>query len=268
MLSTVSRFGNSKGMVAMPNLVGLTRDAAILTVTNAGLLFTSSNNVDSTSANNGKVTAQAIASGTLLDYESSITFSVGVYTAPAGPVITYVIEIDTTTGLPKVYEVDDGLPYCVTTSSPYLQSQKRKNVNRKYTYSDGVKTSTYEEVYVSAAPTITTAYVKACGAPSDTCGADYIVGVTAWTACNGYHSRTEKVCKDCTVSGTVCGPQYNTGNVPCCYTVSSSDSCGKCSCTATKSCMTTTTTMCGTTSTTATTGPTDKPCTWSGTPCA
>jgi beta-lactam-binding protein with PASTA domain len=79
MLSSVAIFGGSKGMVAMPDLSGLSRDAAIATVQSAGLVFSSSSNVDSTSGNNGKVVSQSIASGTLIDYESAITFVVGLY---------------------------------------------------------------------------------------------------------------------------------------------------------------------------------------------
>ena len=84
MLSFVSRFGSFKGMVPMPDLSGLNRGQAISAIQTAGLTFKSNSPVESSNSSlNDKVSSQEIASGTLIDYESEISFSYYVYVAPA-----------------------------------------------------------------------------------------------------------------------------------------------------------------------------------------
>ncbi len=70
-------------MVAVPNLVGLLNTAAQTAITNSGLTFSSSsttNTGDSNLAN--KVQSQTPTSGTLADYESSVSFVSYSYVAP------------------------------------------------------------------------------------------------------------------------------------------------------------------------------------------
>lgn len=76
----VSRFGSSKGMVAVPNLSGQTTDQAIETIRNTGLTFKQSTlRITQTQAFDKKVFNQDIAPGTLVDYESEISFSFDSY---------------------------------------------------------------------------------------------------------------------------------------------------------------------------------------------
>jgi hypothetical protein len=265
MLSSVAIFGGSKGMVAMPDLSGLSRDAAIATVQSAGLVFSSSSNVDSTSGNNGKVVSQSIASGTLIDYESAITFVVGLYTAPSGPVITYVTDTNPDGSL-KIYEVNDGSPFCVTTNSPYLESQKRKYVYLTYRYIDGVKDPNFTALETPTnnpvAPTITTAYSTNCGyvvPPAVTC-TTATEEVSSWSSCsNGYREkyiRDKTVCTD----GTSSTSNLRLITESCCVTVSSQTSCTSCICNS-RSCTTERTILCGSTTRTETTTNPDVSCT-------
>lgn len=259
MLGSITIYGGSKGMVAMPNLSGLSRDSAIAAIQSAGLVFTSSSNVDSTSGNNGKVVSQSITAGVLLDYESPITIGVGLYTAPVGPVITYVTDTNADGSL-KVYEVNDGAAFCVTTNSPYLESQKRKYVYLTYKYIDGVKDTTFAALESPTAdpvaPTITTAYSANCGwspPPAVTCGASYNVVVGAWSTCDGYHERSVKDCQDCTDGTTICGSTYK-ASAACCITVAGTTSVFGCSAcrNATQTCTKTYDSLCGSTTTTHT----------------
>lgn len=89
MLSFVARFGSSKGMVLVPNLSGLTTEAATSAIQNAGLRFTgSSTSTTSSSSLGDKVFSQSITSGTLVEYESPISFESYVY-VPYQPTVTY-----------------------------------------------------------------------------------------------------------------------------------------------------------------------------------
>lgn len=256
MLGSISIFGGGKGMVAMPNLSGLSRDAAISAVQSAGLVFASSINVDATSENNGKVVSQSVSSGTLVDYESSITFGVGLYTAPSGPVITFVTDTNPDGSL-KVYEVNDGDPFCVTTNSPYIQSQKRKYVYLTYKYIDGVKDTTFTALQTPTsdpvAPTISIAYSTACGyvaPPAVTC-TQSSQPWGQWSACsNGYRSRTERQYQTCTDGTSQWVGDYYTVTEACCVSLGTTYSnCTSCVC-AYKTCDAVTSTLCGSVTTT------------------
>ena len=83
MLGFIGRWAASKGMVAVPNLIGLLNTAAQTAIANSGLTFSSSsttNTEDSGLAN--KVASQTPTSGTLADYESSVSFVYYTYVAP------------------------------------------------------------------------------------------------------------------------------------------------------------------------------------------
>lgn len=90
MLGIGGRFVGAKGMVAVPNLSGLSRSAAQTAITNAGLQFAESTlPVDTTNSSLGdKVSGQSVAAATLVDYESTISYSYYRYVAPppSGPV--------------------------------------------------------------------------------------------------------------------------------------------------------------------------------------
>jgi hypothetical protein len=83
MLGFIGRWAASKGMVAVPNLIGLLNTAAQTAIANSGLTFSSSsttNTGDSGLAN--KVASQTPTAGTLANYESSVSFVYYTYVAP------------------------------------------------------------------------------------------------------------------------------------------------------------------------------------------
>jgi len=83
MLGFIGRWAASKGMVSVPNLIGLLNTAAQTAIANSGLAFSSSsttNTGDSGLAN--KVASQTPTSGTLANYESSVSFVYYNYVAP------------------------------------------------------------------------------------------------------------------------------------------------------------------------------------------
>jgi beta-lactam-binding protein with PASTA domain len=89
MLGIGGKFASSKGMVAVPNLSGLTRQQAKDTLAASGLRFSGETEIanNSGSSSNGTATNQSVAAGTLIDYESSISFQYfGTYVPPAPPV--------------------------------------------------------------------------------------------------------------------------------------------------------------------------------------
>lgn len=91
MLGIGGKFAGAKGMVAVPSLSGLSRSAAQTAITGAGLLFFEDPTpVDTTnSALDGKVTGQSFSPGTLVDYETIISYSYNRYVAPppSGPTL-------------------------------------------------------------------------------------------------------------------------------------------------------------------------------------
>jgi hypothetical protein len=83
MLGFIGRWAASKGMVSVPNLIGLLNTAAQTAIANSGLAFSSSsttNTGDSGLAN--KVASQTPTAGTLANYESSVSFVYYTYVAP------------------------------------------------------------------------------------------------------------------------------------------------------------------------------------------
>jgi hypothetical protein len=227
MLSSVAIFGGSKGMVAMPNLSGLSRDAAITAIQSNGLVFLSSSNVDSTSENNNKVVSQSVSAGTLVDYESSITIGIGLYTAPSGPVITFVTD-------PTVYEVNDG-DYECSPITQYTKIQDRKNITYTYRYVDGVKDNSYTPTqnFVSQANTIFTANSADCGyvaPPAVTCTTSQTL-ISNGSCNNGYKTKTVMDVTSCSDGTQSSGSPYNITE-ECCvslgttYTNSTACNCG------------------------------------------
>lgn len=92
MLGIGGKFASSKGMVAMPNLSNLTRSQAIDAIQQAGLrLGNAQSSSTSNQSQDQKVSSQAVVAGTLLDYETAVSFSYLNYVAPPvpqGPTVT------------------------------------------------------------------------------------------------------------------------------------------------------------------------------------
>jgi hypothetical protein len=80
MLGFITRYGSSKGMVSVPDLAGQTADQAVQIIRNNGLTFKQSTlRITQNQAFNNKVFNQNVAPGTLVDYESEISFSYDSY---------------------------------------------------------------------------------------------------------------------------------------------------------------------------------------------
>ena len=92
MLGIGGKFVGAKGMVIVPNISNLSRSAAQAAISAAGLkFFEVTTPLDTTdSAADGKVFFQSIASGSVVDYETEVSYSYYRYVAPppvpSGPV--------------------------------------------------------------------------------------------------------------------------------------------------------------------------------------
>ena len=97
MLGIGGKFASSKGMVAMPSLSGLTRSQAINAIQQAGLrLGNAAISNTSTQSQDQKVSSQAVATGTLVDYETAVSFTYFNYVAPPVPQGPTVINVTST----------------------------------------------------------------------------------------------------------------------------------------------------------------------------
>lgn len=159
MLGIGGKFASSKGMVAVPNLSGLTRQEAKDAIASAGLRFSGETEISNSSgsSSNGKATNQSVAAGTLIDYESPISFEYfGTY---VDPVYVTKTEENCTQNNRYVYLDFLGFSYgpCVNktktvTSSRSYQLWVSQTCTTKTYYSDGTTYTspsyTYPEQYV------------------------------------------------------------------------------------------------------------------------
>lgn len=77
MLGIGGKFASSKGMVKVPDLVGLSRAAAKAALSDAGLKFGTESSVsnDLGSSYNGDVSSQTPTANTLVEYETVVSFN-------------------------------------------------------------------------------------------------------------------------------------------------------------------------------------------------
>lgn len=128
MLGIGGRFVGAKGMVQMPNLANLSPTAATAALTAAGLQLGTASEVESSnSGDNEKVFTQSVAAGTLVDYDSAISYSYYRYVPPA---IVYTLDTvkiadgspTTETGCnktPNLQNASNQYFYCTRTLTPY-----------------------------------------------------------------------------------------------------------------------------------------------------
>lgn len=147
MLGIGGKFASSKGMVAVPDLSGLTRQQAKDAISSAGLRFGSETEISNSSgsSSDGKATNQSIAAGTLIDYESTISFQYfGTYVAPPPPVT--LVRTESTTLVECIAcGVYAGLTYstscsggvCTTTKTRTYTDTVSNTPATIYFYSDG-----------------------------------------------------------------------------------------------------------------------------------
>jgi hypothetical protein len=127
------KFAGAKGMVAVPNLSGLSRSAAQTAITNAGLtFFENTTPVDTTNSSlDNKVSGQSLIAGTLVDYETVVSYSYNRYVAPppSGPTLVLPVLRITNT----VY----GLDYQCSGFTRIITTTEQVQISYRYNYSDG-----------------------------------------------------------------------------------------------------------------------------------
>jgi len=196
MLGFISRFGSSKGMVAVPNLLGVATATANTQVTSAGLrvsLLSGPRNTNVISEG-GVSVAQTPAAGTLVDYETEVVITVGNYiadTVNVGPCENY----GATTNDPD---------YCSGTLYVYgsARTKRRKTVTTTNNVT-GTTTITFDNTCSDNVVSRGSAYINGqCGyvAPPTTCTATTNYG--AYSACNAPATYNTSGTKTRTVSGT------------------------------------------------------------------
>jgi hypothetical protein len=176
MLGFVSRFGSSKGMVRVPNLVGLSAVAApgqvfspaVQALINSGLRFSVGKAEDTTvEANDKKVKSQFPPADTLVNYESEVSL---VYN-------TYIVI--TTYGNVENYNVVTTYSCSGTTRIPTTTTYRRRLVFANQVpifYEELSSTSVTGQAQQQS---VECGYVvPPCRRPSETCGAP-----TAWSGC-------------------------------------------------------------------------------------
>jgi outer membrane biosynthesis protein TonB len=110
-------WASSKGMVAVPDLSTLTYTDAIAALEDAGLNYTNSGSTNTANSNlNNIIATQSVAAGTLVDYETNISFTYYTYVATPTPVPTPVAPTPTPTPTPT--PVTPVAPVPVPTPTP------------------------------------------------------------------------------------------------------------------------------------------------------
>jgi hypothetical protein len=125
-------------MVLVPSLTGLSRSSAESAIEAAGLIVGSVGTTSGSSSQDNKVAAQGIASGTLVDYDTQISFTVYDYVAPSGPYVVSTEQISATCAYTS--STSNGT-YCVGTTKVTTYTSYTYTQYRRY-WSDG-STDTY-----------------------------------------------------------------------------------------------------------------------------
>lgn len=196
MLGFVSRFGSSRGMVAVPNLLGVATATANTQVTSAGLLVSPLSGPRNTNviSEGGVSVAQTPAAGTLVDYETEVVITVGNYiadTVNVGPCQNY----GTTTNDPD---------YCSGNLYVYgsARTKRRKTVTTTNNIT-GITTTTFDNTCTDDVVSRGSGYINGqCGyvAPPTTCTKTRNEG--PYSACNARYQIYISGTQTRTISGT------------------------------------------------------------------
>jgi hypothetical protein len=212
MLGFVSRFGSSKGMVAVPDFSGVATATALGQVVLSGLQVSAASGIRNTNvlAQNGVSLSQIPAAGTLVDYETEVIITSGNYVADTvnvGPCQNY----GTTTNDPD---------YCNGNLYVYgsARTKRRKTVTTTNNIT-GITTTEYDNSCTDDVVSRGSAYINGqCGyvAPPTTC--TYTISYGAYGACNAPYTYNTSGTKTRTVSGTNtnCQPFSYPESATCC----------------------------------------------------
>jgi hypothetical protein len=198
--SFVSRFGSSKGMVAVPNFSGIASGAANSQITAAGLRVSAESRIRNTNvlAQNGVVLSQTPEAGTLVDYETEIVITSGNFIADT-VVVGDCQNYGTTTNDPD---------YCSGSTYVYGSSRtKRKKIITTTTNVTGTITTSDDFSCTDSVVSRGSTQINGqCGyvAPPVVCvPTEY--ALTGWGACvNGTQTRTMyKITSNCFVTNPI-----------------------------------------------------------------
>jgi hypothetical protein len=171
MLGFITRYGSSKGMVAVPNLAGKTADEAIQIIRDTGLTFKQGTlRITSNVAFDKKVYLQNLAPDTLVDYESEISFSYDSY---------YGTTANVTYGPVEVYNT---IPSEACSGTTLVRT--RTFLNRRKVLFNGEDQGFYDEVASTTDGGTSEPNSAACGyvPPARVCPTSD-VATSAWSAC-------------------------------------------------------------------------------------
>jgi hypothetical protein len=176
MLGFVAKFGSSKGMVRVPNLVGLSAERpsgqtfppAVQALVDSGLNFSVSTAEDTTVfANDKKVKSQNPAVNTLVDYESGVSFIYNSYI------------IITSYGNPENYNTITTYSCSGTTRIPTTTTYRRRAVYNNLAFVSWEELASSSATGQAQQQSVECGYVvPPCTRPTETCGAP-----TAWSGC-------------------------------------------------------------------------------------
>lgn len=212
MLGFVSRFGSSKGMVAVPDFSGVATATALGQVVSSGLQVSAASGIRNTNVlvQNGVSLSQIPAAGTLVDYETEVIITSGNYVADTvnvGPCQNY----GTTTNDPD---------YCNGNLYVYgsARTKRRKTVTTTNNIT-GETTTTFDNTCTDDVVSRGSNYINGqCGyvAPPTTC--TYTISYGAYSACNAPATYNTSGTKTRTVSGTNtnCQPFSYSESPTCC----------------------------------------------------
>lgn len=212
MLSFVSRFGSSKGMVAVPNLLGVVTATANTQVISAGLRVSSLSGTRNTNviSEGGVSLAQTPAAGTLVDYETEVVITSGNYVADTVNV-SVCQNYGTTTNDPD---------YCSGNVYVYgsARTKRRKTITTTNNVT-GTTTTTYDNSCTDDVVSRGSNYINGqCGyvEPPKGCTATRSEG--PYSACNAAYAYLSAGTKTRTISGTdaSCNPFSYPEYASCC----------------------------------------------------
>ena len=200
----------------MPNLSGLTRDQAKAAIQSSGLRFTGETSSSTGNQSlNDRVNSQSISAGTLIDYESEVSF---VYLSYVAPVVTLV---NTVTGSCQAYSSSTDSFCSGTTLITTITTFRERLIT--YYYSDGSSSSAYQECSALSS-TNNVSNSATCGyvAPAPSCQAS--CGAYTWSACSGGSQTGTRTC-----IRTDCSTVTETTSRSCCTASCGSYTWGTCS---------------------------------------
>jgi hypothetical protein len=213
MFSFVSKFGSSKGMVTVPNLLGVNNISTANQLASSGLRASPLSGTRNTNvlSQGGVSLSQSPAPGAFVDYETEITITFGNYVA------------DTVTISPncETYGTTENDPdYCSGTLYVYgsARTKRRKTVTTTNNVTGEITTSYDYSCTDSVVPRGSEYINGQCGysPPPKTCTSTISYG--AYGACNAAAAIDSRGTKTRTVSGTSsnCEPFSYPESATCC----------------------------------------------------